>query len=221
MAESLQKESKKQKKLILYKGIEYDSSYEVLMVQWLEEAKLYGYVDEWRYQPYTMVIMPPSRRNYQVPGKKVAVLDKDESLFGPIKYTPDFVILWTQKAIDTGLVMMLEDMSKKVTDYVFVAQLTKNGSFRTIIDIKPPTKKAGSNASYRDTGIKLPLIWALKGYYVQIIVPVNAKKPEDCMFSKTWAPRDYINRPRKDGKGLLMSYCLDKKIEDYERYNNG
>lgn len=215
------------KEPIIYQGIQYDSSFEVLFCQWLIEAKNAGYVHGWKYHPDPIILQESVRREYfvEVNGKRKV---KSESLFQNIKYTPDFIVIWTEKAEQKGLCMSITDMNKSIKDGVFVAQRLANERLRSIIDIKPPTKQGGANASYRDLATKTPLIFKIKGYYVQKIVPINPVKKkgkdgerisqiDDCLFSRTWAPKEYLERARKDGKGFLVSYCKQKIIEDYER----
>lgn len=204
------------KEPIIYDGVVFDSSFEVLFVMWLKESITAGYVARYKYHPDPIVIQESISREYELQGK-TKVLIRTESLFQKVVYTPDFIIIWTEKAEKCGLVVSIDNRTRRINDHPFVGQRLESGMIRSIIDVKPPTKQGGANASYRDLAIKRPIIWKQKGYYIQAIVPINPKKIDECLFSRTWAPKEYLERPRKDGKGYLMNYCKQITIEDYER----
>ena len=201
---------------IIYEGVVYDSSFEILFCMWLKEAVNAGYVLRYKYHPDPIIIQESISREYLQQLKTKEVI-RTESLFQKVVYTPDFILIWSEKAEKCGLVMSIDDITRRINDHPFVGQRLPSGQLRSIIDVKPPTKQGGANASYRDLAIKRPIIWKQKGYYIQAIVPINPKKIDESLFSRTWAPKEYLQRARKDGKGYLMSYCKQITIEDYER----
>jgi hypothetical protein len=208
------KGEKKKKEPIIYNGVQYDSEYEKLFAMWIEEGVEYGYILKAVYHPVPFILCDSTVREYQAEGKK-KMIDKTEAMFKKIIYTADWWIYWTQKAIDKGLVGALH--GKERSDRFPLMYQNGTSLPYSVIDVKPPVKMGGHNASYRDFGIKAPLIYSMFDIYIQSIVPVNTKKPEDCFFSRTWAPRCYLERVKKNGNGYLMNYCLQKTIEDYEK----
>lgn len=210
---------KKKREPIIFEGIQYDSDFEVLFAQWVNEAISHGYIEESVYHPPSFVLCNGTARQYEVPGKRKSLV-KSHALFGKIVYTADWWIWWTQKAIDRGLVGNLEGTTH-MNGYALMYQLSEDGRPYTVIDVKPPKNAGGNNASYRDFGIKAPLIYDMFGIYVQSVVPIDAKKPDECFFSRCWAPKCYLERDRKDKKGYLMSYCKNINIEDYEKRYGG
>jgi len=183
---------------------------------WISEAIEYGYVEKAEYHPESIVLCD----SLFMPCMKMQPNGKwkqgKEEYFGKIVYTLDWRILWTHKALESGLVQMFGN-NRRRSESVLIAQRNRQDKPISFIDVKPPVKTGGHNASYRDFAIKAPLIFAKTGMFCQSIVPINAKKPEDCFFSRAWAPKVYLERPRKDGKGYLMNYCKQITIEDYER----
>jgi hypothetical protein len=208
---------KKKKEPIIFDGIQYDSEFEVLFQQWVKEAISYGYIGSAYYHPSPFVLCDSSKREYKVIGKKKQVT-KSHALFSKIVYTADWWIFWEQKAVDMKLVGDLSGTSH-ISEFPLMFQTDERDGIYSVIDIKPPKKAGGNNASYRDFGIKAPLIWNSFNILIQSVVPIDAKKPDECFFSKCWAPKSYLERPRKDGKGFLMSYCKQINIDDYERTN--
>ena len=207
---------KKKKEPIIYQGIKYDSEFEVLFAQWLKEAIKYGYVYDAQYHPKSYTLSEPVFRECWKQDSKGKWKKGKEELFGKVIYTLDWRIRWLQKALDKGLIGVLK-ADRRMSEFGLMAQVTKIGNYVSFIDVKPPVKHGGHNASYRDFSIKAPLIYQQTGHYLQSIVPINSAKPDDCFFSRTWAPREYLERPRKDGKGFLMNYCNQITIEDYEK----
>ena len=214
---------KKKKEPIIFEGVQYDSMFEVLFFQWLKEAIEHGFVLKAQYHPKEFTCAEMAQHIYEIQGKRTNQI-RHQSLFQKIVYTADWWIYWTQKAIDYKLVENMDDLVN-MNNYPLMYQTDMLGNRYSVVDVKPPTKM-GKNASYRDFAIKAPVVWSLYGIYVQSVVPINSEKDknknskiEKCFFSDTWAPKIYLERCRKDGKGFLMSYCLNKTIEDYEICN--
>jgi hypothetical protein len=207
---------KKKKEPIIYDGIKYDSEFEVLFAQWLKESSNHGYIEKAEYHPESYVLSPPVFRTCWKQDNKGKWKIGKEEVFGKVVYTLDWRITWSEKALNSGLIGILK-ADRRMNEFGLMAQKTKSGKYVSFIDVKPPVKTGGHNASYRDFAIKAPLIYQMNGHYLQSIVPINAKKPEDCFFSRTWAPKEYLFRPRKDGKGYLMNYCKQINIDNYEQ----
>lgn len=207
--------SKVPKEPIIYQGVKYDSEFEKLFQMWICEALAHGYIVKTEYHPESYILSQPVFRPcWKQDNKGKWKLGKEE-VFGKVVYTLDWRIIWSEKALNRGLIGILKG-DRRMSEFGLMAQETKSGSYVSFIDVKPPVKNGGHNASYRDFSIKAPLIYQINGHYLQSIVPINAKKPEDCFFSRTWAPKEYLFRPRKDGKGFLINYCKQITIEDYE-----
>ena len=204
-----------------YNRHEYDSLDEVFMAMWLEEAEKAGYVKAWVPHPKTYVVVSNSVRFFNVKGKtaKKPWLERSEAMFSSSsKYTPDFLVWWKDKAFDGNMLGKLEpsnseDMIEgKIKDFAFMAQKYK-GYFYTMVDIKPSS--FGIYPSHREFGLKSRLMWEKHGIYIKETHLLNPKKKSDCMFSKLWAPKKYLEQLRKDGKGYYAINCERKYLEDY------
>ena len=214
-----EKVTKKKREPIIYEGVQYDSEFEILFAMWIKEAKQCGYIKLAEYHPSSYLLSIPVFRECWKQDSKGKWKKGKEELFGKVIYTADWRIMWTNKAFECGLIGVLEG-DRRMNEFALMGQRSKSGDYVSFIDVKPPIKAGGHNASYRDFAIKAPLIYAQCGHYLQSLVPINAKKPGECFFSKCWAPKEYLFRPRKDGKGYLMSYCKQITIEDYEKEKN-
>lgn len=207
------------KEPIIYQEVKYDSEFEKLFQMWICEALTHDYIIKAEYHPESYVLSQPVFRPcWKQDNKGKWKLSKEE-VFGKVVYTLDWRITWSEKALKRGLIGILKG-DRRMSEFGLMAQETKSGNYVSFIDVKPPVKNGGHNASYRDFAIKAPLVYQMNGHYLQSIVPINAKKPEDCFFSRTWTPKEYLFRSRKDGKGCLMNYCKQITIEDYEKFWN-
>ena len=220
---TIRKGSKEQSKIpktpkapLIYREVTYDSSYEILFAMWLIEALMAGYIERYDYHPDSYILSTPVFRPCWKQDAKGKWKMGKEEVFGKVVYTPDWRIMWTRKALEIGLIGVF-DGDRRMNEFALMAQRSKSGDYVSFIDVKPPVKMGGHNASYRDFTIKAPLIYAQTGHYLQSIVPINAKKPNDCFFSKCWAPKEYLFRPKADKKGYLMNYRKQITIEDYEQ----
>jgi hypothetical protein len=210
------KKPRVKKEPIIYNGVQYDSDFEVLFAMFVREAEAYGYIEKAEYHPVSIVLSEPVFYPCLKQDSKGKYKQSREEYFGKVVYTLDWRILWTHKALQSGLIQMLGN-NRRRSETPLIAQRNKNNQPISFIDVKPPVKAGGHNASYRDFAIKAPLIFAKTGMFCQSLVPINAKKIEDCFFSKAWAPKEYLFRPRKDGKGYYINYCKQITIDDYER----
>lgn len=206
-----------------YKGHEYDSFDEALFARWLDEAVKAGYVLAWKPHPKTYLLISNVKRRYFVKGKtaKKPWLGREESMFSrSTSYTPDFIIWWAKKAFNGSLVGRLEaendsDMiTDRISGFEFMSQLY-NGHYYSMPDVKSQT--FGQHSSHKEFGIKSKLMWEKHGVYIQKTIVINQKPKSNCLFSRTWAPKEYLEQDRKDGKGYYAVNCERKYLEDYDR----
>lgn len=65
------------------------SSYELLFMQWLEDAVIKKFIDEWSYEPRTFTVFDKVKNKF--------LNNKTKTIISTIKYTPDFKIKFTEK----------------------------------------------------------------------------------------------------------------------------
>lgn len=217
------KTKKTPKEPIIYKGIKLDSLDELYMYWWLEEAQREGFVSFFAYHPKPFVLFEKTIRTAYQYGKRVDFSVKGKyTLTSELTYQADFLIVFTQKGLNyriAGMVEPTESFGKEYCfhpdEYQFLCH-ERNGMPFAFNDVKPAIKGIGGHlASTRDFGIKVPVIYAQTGVFVNETNVINRKKTDDCLFSKTFAPKNYLMRPRVDGKGYYKNYCQNKFIHDF------
>ena len=218
-----QEKPKKEKEIIEYNGIVFDSLDEMYFYWWCEEAKENGLLVDFKFHPQPFVLSEPMRFDRYEEGKVKSFKKIGTITLGrKIVYQSDFLLIFTQLALDKKLLGMVEPTENfgkiycgKKSDYHFLGH-ERTGFPYAINDVKPAIKQAYNGiSSKRDFGIKRAFLLKEHGLYVNETVVINQQNPGDCLFSVTFAPKKYLYRPRLDGKGYYKIYCEEKTIEDY------
>lgn len=213
---------KKEKEIISYKGIIFDSKDELYFYWWCEEAYHNGLIRMFIYHPKPFILAEPLLSQRYTPGKRTEFRKlKKYTLTTRIKYTADFLIVFTEKAMKfkmAGLVFPDKKYGMEYlgnpSDYHFLAHV-KNGFPYAIIDIKPAEKGLSNLASTRDFGIKRVWMMQQHNLYVNELQLLNGKKPEKAFFSQVFGPKKYIYRPMKKQIGFLKNKCWTVPVEEY------
>ena len=74
------------------------SNEEKYFAWWLEEAKVKGYIKEWSYEPKSFALSPKQTNKF-TKQLKTKIKECEETILQPHIYTPDFEIVWRNKAI--------------------------------------------------------------------------------------------------------------------------
>jgi len=67
------------------------SSYELLFMEWLKDAKKKGFIKSWEHEPETFDVFDAVKNKFN---------NKTKTIITTIRYTPDFKIKLTQKFKD-------------------------------------------------------------------------------------------------------------------------
>lgn len=158
-------------------GIEFKSEEELEFYHWLVEAKDYGFVKEFSYEPKSYDLSP--KQTIEVEKKlktKTKIVEKH--LFHPHEYTPDFIFTPDEKW------SLLEGKDKLIAS---------SGEF--VIDVKGTFQKHDGSRSF---SINQKWVYDKHGVYVNKLIP---KK----FFKLTWVPEKCRFTP-KQGK-LKTAYA--------------
>lgn len=181
---------KNKKSIIVYNGLELDSKEENEFIYWLDEAKEYGLIADYKYQPQEY-----SLSNKEVIFRKVLkgkkIIEKEYTLLNPHIYTPDFSIMFTK---------MFYDLYEKY-EWNKIFKYTNLGE-PLVIDIKGGFSRNGGDRTF---SINQKWVYHLYKIYIQKIVPQD-------LFKKTWCPELAKLTPKK--KQVVEKYKNLKSIKD-------
>ena len=182
------KTKKTKKKNLEYAGITFDSSEEIRVYQWLEEAVTAGLVKEFIYQPKTFVLCeatPMIRRRYKLLKRApfIKFVERGVNKVGKYVYTPDYLITFTP------------DMLRYYPDCFLITP-----GEPLYIDVKGEYSRGQNNTSGITFGVKAAWVFYKYGEFVQKITPKT-------LFKKTWVAEAARYTPvRKD---LVKEYTED------------
>lgn len=178
----------------------FDSKEEEYFSYWLDELKAKGFVKEYKTQYPQFEIIPPTNKTLKYHGKK-SVLETECSFLQSLTYTPDFYIVWTDKAKKKLVYIEDEpvDTERKSISYILKKRIYAkkvDGELVSVIDIKPAFDFHKNTMS-----IKFPLIQKMLFYVKQVYVQRVRPLKENDIFANTFTPRKIIktkrNKPRK------------------------
>jgi len=154
----------------------YDSQEEKWFSEWLNEAKSGGMVDRYIYHPSELILSETQKQKvvteyYTKVRKEKRTRTSYKTILRDCKYTPDFIVYFTESFRDLFPKVLIEfgenDVPENVSCYIDV-----KGSF------------AGRNNSSAITfPIKQKWVYDKYGIYVNKVVPER-------FFKRTWVPRN-------------------------------
>lgn len=151
----------------------YRSDEEYFFSAYCEELMRDGYISHYEYEPFNFELCG----NVRIPYKqqlKTKVKYKDFGLFRPKSYTPDFLMMWTDKA--KGVFVPSNEF-----DPIYMPFIDYD-SGKSIIEVKPSYDFRGKNSS---VVWEIKWLFSTKDKYVQLIKIGDVKKD---LFAKTFLP---------------------------------
>jgi len=191
-------------------ALSFDSPEEEWFAWYLEELQEAGYIS-WYGRAPTYVLFTPVRRSFlkiQEPtkaGKLRPDLYPDKNWLNDHVYTPDFEVVWTEKALQDHLVqpwtgnLVPASVGTDLPPYldpriplICGPQTTLRGrsGWHTVVEVKPFFDRHGKTAR-ASSEIK----WTLQKYdeYVQLLkVGSFARQPKAGIFAETFTPSRYL-----------------------------
>jgi hypothetical protein len=183
------------------KNNKYDSKDEYQFSLWLDEALEKGLIFSWKKCEKgddTIEIIP--KKIYQKRKvKKTKVIWKDAFLLHPLRYTPDFVVRFTNKEL------------LKLFPH---SEVMSHNYYEAVIDIKSSVgNKYGNNQSATTFPIIQKVLYHLKGLFVHNIVCNK-------LFRKSWCPEEiyWMKNRKKPTKTKIGKKSM--LIDEYMKNNN-
>lgn len=173
---------------------------------WINEAIDAGYVESIARESTLYNLCPIAKRmKCDVKGKKV--IPKEFNLLHSVNYTPDYTIIFTEKAKDIFFTDVLE--VDKI-DTPFYAFKNKEEKWQAIVDVKATSigSTYGNNASASTFPIKQKMLWMMYNIFVNkaVIIPMASQGViisgnGQALFTSCFTPKRYLftdasNKPR-------------------------
>ena len=171
--------------------LETDSDEEVYAIWWLEELLQAGYIEKYE-RSETYQLAEPIKRQYTKHLKTRQRYVEGHVAQGA-KYTPDFKIYWTSKALGV-FATFYDGYNKKTTPFYCDSQL------RTTLEIKGMHDRNREIPLYT---IKIKWLFQVHGIFVHMV-----KMPK--LFNDTFTPMRYMTT-NKSGKARSMGK-ISKKV---------
>ena len=167
----------------------FDSNEEKFFSWYIRELQEANYIYHIEYQPESYHLSRPQIHCFTKPLKTKTKL-VSVTLLREHVYTPDFRILWEQKA--RGLFFNNHDDKVDLRKTPFITNSTSNSLSESLIEIKPVFDQ---NNMTRLFSINQKWLYHHYNTYVQKIIPVK-------LFEQTFVPQKYLltdktNKPRK------------------------
>lgn len=191
----------------------YDSEDEFYFECLLYRLYQLGFIHSWKYQPKPFILSDKITHQF-IKIKKTKKGDTpnelERTLFHPKKYTADFFIVWTPKAI--GFVVGI--IGKHDLSQPFKGQF-KKGKFISVIDIKGGYIEHNMD---RELSIISKWIWQKFDIYINIIQCFGVKNKKGLyannFFDDVFTPKEYLVRPGVKGD-LLKVKCNGKTENEF------
>ena len=168
------------------KGIEVKSKEEYYFSLYLDELIVNGFVESYGYENNTFNLTPKVSSTYKNLSKTNKISIKEEFLLHPSTYTPDFTIIWTEKAKNIFyLDRNIPTRNKKIIPF----RLACNDRLISYIEIKAENTfryNASGDISFQ---VKQKMVYAIEKAYIQKIKPFINKKNSKCLFCNTFTPQ--------------------------------
>lgn len=162
---------------------------EFYFASWCEEVKQAGFIKKWNYEPYPIILSEGMTNKYtytKILKTKERVVEEEQVILRPSSYTPDFLIIWNEKA--QRIFYDLLNGGLKI-ERPFISHCDDDVTF-SLAEIKPVYDLHGKTRKFIDNHQKI--VWERFEKFVNLI------KIEE-LFKETFTPAAYLKTP-KGGK---------------------
>ncbi len=202
---------------------EYKSNEEFYFACWCEELLQNGYIEFYNYEPKSFLLCDKVVEVCETQLKTKVKIDTF-SLLKELRYTPDFFIKWTDKALN---IFVSSDNYKAVKYTPFIM----NEEMNSYIEVKPTFDK---NGTISNTVVKIKMLYNKHNVFTNLVQIGTAKKKD--FFTKTFLPeRAAYTVPKgktkmrlrtKDSKPISNNYLnfeqyRDQLVETIEKVTKG
>lgn len=162
----------------------YESKEELYFTWWLDELKLNGYIDNWKYHPKPFALSDSVKIIWQKQ-LKTKVKKVPRTLMKGHNYQADFLIRWNNKAKN---IFFGKDNTVNMIAYPFMAEYNSfHNYYRSIVDVKGTFNQ---NDAWRRFSIDQKWVWQRYKIYVQKVIPIK-------LFKSTFTPIRYLKTDKQ------------------------
>lgn len=177
---------KGESKKYIYENIIHDSKEEIYFKWYCDDLLKSGHIKEVRYQPAQWFVIPSPEYSWFKKNTK-SETEKRGNLLQPLKYTPDFIIFWSQKGVEEFVYIPgYENVSVLSPNRKPFIAIKKDGypedKLISYIDTKGTYGRYGDSVKF---SMVQKIIYFALGIYIEKIIP---KK----LFEKTFYPERYL-----------------------------
>jgi hypothetical protein len=180
---------------------ELDSNEELYFAWWLSELCDNGYVLDVIPQPQPFSLQEGLCHTYV---KEMKTKNKilEEVIIKPSVYTTDFLVKWSEKALNTFVTTLDTDdkIMKGHSHTLLIAKQTENG-IHTYIEVKPSFDQ---NNMTRLSRTNIKWVWDKHKEYINLVIPEKH-------FKKTFTPERFLLTTKSKTKRKLKYIPLTLK----------
>lgn len=185
-----------------YKGIEYESQEELMLLYWLEELQENGYVEKIT-RAESMVLCEPAERRWAEEKQmktKIKVVEKRTNVLQGHIYTPEYKVEWN----DSARPMIIDYLLSPKKSNSILKYTAKGGQLITYLEVKP---EYDQNNMTRLFTINQKWVYKEYGIYINLVKPYN-------LYEKTFTPAIWMKTSSgKDRKINWEVRTLDQWLE--------
>lgn len=158
-------------------SIHFDSKEEEYFYWYLQELDRQGYIHKINVNPQSFDLAAPVKFKIQTTkkqGKKVKIVEKEATLVSGKLYTPDFEIIWTEKANGVFIGSEKDLLEKRVPFFA--------SSLYSCIEIKPSYNMHNMTRHFETNQA---WVYNKHGVFVQKVIP-------QILFQQTFTPTRFL-----------------------------
>lgn len=179
--------------------LEFDSDEEMYFYWWLEELQEAGYIKKIVHHPMPYKLSDPVIGVYEKQLKTKVKNESEELMKGHI-YTPDFLIIWNEKA--RGVFYEHQCSYNRRKEKNSLKYLI--GNTATVIEVKPLFDQNNMSRLFK---INQKWVYDKHGVFVNMVVPEK-------WFNKTFTPNRFLTT-NKSGKARKIKYKNVISLKDF------
>lgn len=183
----------------------FDSKDEMYMYWYFQELKDAGYIKGFIYEPKTYELGSGEERkrvvSYEQKKTKVSIKESYPMLLREHNYTPDFGVLWEEKAKDLFYCHHTEVISLTIPFTIF------GNMPRSVLEVKPDLRSSKHKGSRPKTAVSMK--WLLEKYNI-----FTEEIFYEEIFFRTFTPKRFLLTDAKKGKRKLNQRRV-RTLEDY------
>lgn len=186
----------------------YDSVEEEIFVEWLKELQEAGFVLNYKYfRKHEGFCLSNEVQHNWIKNRNNKSISEIQVLLQSHYYTPDFYIIWAEKAYGYFIDYFTLNNEEKIDKSLIIAQSNNNSTLIpqgiiSIVDTKGSFQRHGGLTEFR---INQKWIYDKYKLFVNMV-----KVPE--IFEKTFIPKSYLKT--KTGKDRKINFKF-KLLEEY------